>query len=774
MLDKRALNQYFTESGITNKRSIEEVFDRLRREVSALAKIRHPSIVRIIEPLEESKGTMMFVTEQLTGSINSLIGESRRSSTLDTGDLDELVIQRGLLQVTEALMFLHQNAGFVHLDVQPSSVLVDSKGDWKIGGLGFIEKFESGSSGDFYLPSFDPRLPSFSQINLDYAAPELILDRKLDPSNDVFSLGCLILAIYTSHSPLSTNNNPSAYKNEVSSNAIQRALRSPSIPQYLNSVLPRLLTRNTMDRITLESLKQSEFFDNPLVRTVNFLDNFSARLPSEKKVFLTGLNNMLPQFPKSVLQRKILQGLLDDLGTDSGLVYGILRIILTIGNDMSQLGFSEKILPAIRRVEKEPGCQSAIVDFLNIFLSRLSSDEFKKYILPILMSMLTKQDTTVSADHEQQKEVLVKIKQIVEKLDFVTIKNEVYPPVAEIFGKTTSLAVKLQSLNAFHVLVEHELDKYVITEKLIPLLSKMKTREPDIIMAALNVYSSLTTIVDIDVLATSLIPQILALSLESSLTVEQFGELMQKVRKMLDKIEQDRKKRLARNLPQQGVPTGLNTGSSSFKNGPSRSAANEAPLDFNSLISGNSNSAGRYTSSTTDNLDDFGSLMSGSGPSSTIAPVSVRQTVSPLMPTNALSTTTNSSQSILLPTPSRSGAMALEPSRFTGSFGTTTAAPLQTAKPSSASSIDWSKATQKPTFGATNNSSHGGFQSGTASTSVGYTMTSSTSSSIPPLLPKPSTTNWGTPLQPQNKSLASSSSVNTKPGNGLDQYQSLL
>ena len=42
-------------------------------------------------------------------------------------EIDELEIQKGLLQVSKALEFLHENAGLVHGNLTPESILINAK-----------------------------------------------------------------------------------------------------------------------------------------------------------------------------------------------------------------------------------------------------------------------------------------------------------------------------------------------------------------------------------------------------------------------------------------------------------------------------------------------------------------------------------------------------------------------------------------------------------------------------------------------------------------------
>lgn len=801
--NKRAFANSMAESGLTSKRILEDVYSRLRREVASLSKFRHPAVVRVIEPLEESKSTMTFVTEPLSGCLTSMIrarARAKASSMDDDSDdsgsdeFDDLAIQRGLLHISDALLFLHNTANVVHLDLQPSSILIDVKGDLKLGGMGFVEKIGETKSEDYFVPQYDPRLPSFIQVNLDYAAPELVIDRKLDPANDIFSLGCLILAIYTGHAPLETHNQPSSYKQELSS--INRLFRDKSIPSYLvSSVIPSLLARDPFGRMSLESFRQSEYFDNPLVKAINFLDDFPARVPQEKKVFLEGLFTMLPKFPKAVKQKKILQALLDELlgyggnnaaaatsstkdasnlsnsvaAPGTALVYPLLKLILTIGKDMSQLTFTEKILPAISKVDKLQPCHVAVLDFLTILRSRLNIDDYKKSILPVLFNTLS------NAEPECQRDVLLKMNLITENLDFVCLKNEVYPAVAGSFSKTTSLAVKLESLNAFCVLIDRGLDKYMITEKLIPLLAKMKSRDPNIIMASLKVYSMIKPVVDIEVLVTAVIPQLLAFSIESSLAPSQFSSLMQEIRAMMDKLEKDRKAKLIHNVEPAASPMS-NSSVGQSPRSPVGNKAGTPVLDFNSLIS--QSSAAPAPASATSSLNLFDGISSSqstaiktnNNQSQTFSSMTLKPTPS----TNYSSSLASRPMSSVTITPSNSIAGTRPTSTFKPLMPTTpTTAPNRPAsftpvtnssapsQSTNASSFKPLQPLKTPTLG--NNSSTLGQQPSFAfgSTSVA---------------PKPVTTTndgWGdfhdsSPSQSQNQHQP------VKQQNGLSQYQSLL
>lgn len=131
------------------KKVTEEVVERLKKEASSLAKLRHPSVLELVEPVEDTRGGgLQFVTEPVTASLSSLLqekddqerasgvgGRSSRYVTEDSDgtrrrrelEIDELEIQKGLLQIAKALEFLHENAGLVHGNLTPEAVLINAK-----------------------------------------------------------------------------------------------------------------------------------------------------------------------------------------------------------------------------------------------------------------------------------------------------------------------------------------------------------------------------------------------------------------------------------------------------------------------------------------------------------------------------------------------------------------------------------------------------------------------------------------------------------------------
>ena len=376
------------------KRAHEEVVERLKTEASSLARLRHPSILELVEPVEETRnGGLTFATEPVTASLEGLLKEkddqeraggiNGRTSRYVVDDpdgpgkkrreieIDQLEMQKGLLQIGQGLEFLHESAGLVHGNITPDAIFINAKSDWKLSGLGFSGKNEESKSAmAATMPpialsevlNYDPRLPRSVQLNLDYASPDFVLDNNVNAASDMFSLGLLIVALYNSphKSPLETKMSVSTYKRLFAASATtpnqnNNFLSSAPLPKDVSSLLPRLITRRPQQRLTTREFQNAQFFDNILVSTIRFLESLPAKTLNEKSMFLRGLPRILSQFPRTVLEKKVLPALLEEM-KDRDLIALVLQNVFKMVKIMpsGKRAFSEKIIPKLREIFLAP------------------------------------------------------------------------------------------------------------------------------------------------------------------------------------------------------------------------------------------------------------------------------------------------------------------------------------------------------------------------------------------------------------------------------------
>lgn len=604
--------------GASLRKLQDEVIARVKKESNLLARLRHPSILELAEPIEDTRsGGLMFATEPVTASLSGLLHEKddqeraggvagrpsryvveeadgqRRRRDLE---IDELEIQKGLLQVARGLEFLHESAGLVHGNLTPDAIFVNVKSDWKIAGLGFAGPPDTSSTQSTMAPIslsealyHDPRLPRSTQLDLDYTSPDFVLDSNISSSADMFSLGLLLLALYNSPhtSPLKTNSNLSTYKKLFSSSSTTPSssnnfLSSRPLPKDLISgVLPRLITRRPAQRMNAREFQQSQFFDNILVSSIRFLDALPAKTPNEKSQFMRGLPKILEQFPKSVLDKKVLPALLEET-KDKELLSLILQNVFKIIGILpsAKRAMTDKILPQLRETfisvggkagaherdtAKEAGL-AVVLENMSLIGENCNGSEFKADVLPILQLGLE------SPTHAMVDKTLGCLPTVLAILDFSTIKNEVFPLVAAVFSKTSSLGIKVRGLEAFVILCGGSateetdtsdgldgaimgskktkrssnavLDKYTIQEKVVPLIKVMKTKEPAVMAAALAVFKQIGNIVDSEYLALEILPVLWNFSLGPLLNLQLFQEYMDLIKKLSARIETEQTRKL--------------------------------------------------------------------------------------------------------------------------------------------------------------------------------------------------------------------------------------
>ncbi|KAL6904287.1 kinase-like domain-containing protein [Trichoderma evansii] len=607
--DKKSLDAHGSSVGKGNaasyKRSVEEVVERLKKEASSLAKLRHPSILELVEPVEETRGGgLQFVTESVTTSLSSLLqekdeqersGPGGRSSRYVTEDsdgvrrrreieIDELEIQKGLLQISKALEFLHDNAGLVHGNLTPDA------SDWKISGLAFCSPADGSTKPTSIqgislheVLNLDPRLPKFVQLNLDYTSPDFVMDNNLTASADMFSLGLLSVALYNSphQSPIEAHGSLSSYKRIFSSSSTvptttNNYLSSRALPRDLsNHVLPKLITRRPAQRMTAREFQQSEYFDNVLVSTIRFLDTFPAKTPNEKSQFLRGLNKVLPSFPKSVLEKKLLPALLEEM-KDKDLLSQILQNVFKILTLLpaARRAFSERVRPALKSVfvenakqsqEKDPARDAGLMVFLEniaVIADNSNGGEFKDDVLPVIIAAIECPTPSIVDAALRSFAVVLPV------LDFSTIKNELFPIVAVVFSRTNSLAIKVRGLQAFVVLCggsnessaddgglsglegskktssSSALDKYTMQEKIVPLVKGIKTKEPAVMMAARDLMFVVGQTADAEFVAMDILPILWNMSLGPLLNLKQFQSFMDLIKTLSRKVEDEQTKKL--------------------------------------------------------------------------------------------------------------------------------------------------------------------------------------------------------------------------------------
>jgi SCY1-like protein 2 len=601
--------------------------------------------------------------------------------------------------------------------------------------------------------------------------------------------------------------------------------------------------------MTAREFQQSEYFDNILVSTIRFLDSFPAKTANEKASFMRGLNKVLPSFPKSVMEKKILPALIEEL-KDRDLLSLILQNVFKMLDLLpsAKRAFSEKVRPALREIfvvnakqtqEKDPARDAGlmvVLEHISSISSNCSGKEFKdgrsnqEKLIDMVLISLDMLPVIMAAiecpTHSIVDAALRSLPVVLPVLDFSTIKNELFPVIAAVFSKTNSLAIKVRGLRAFVILcggtndngeddglngLENKktssssaLDKYTMQEKIVPLIRVIKTKEPAVMMAALNVLRVVGSVADAEFVAMEILPILWSMSLGPLLNLKQFQGFMELIKSLSRRVENEQ----TRKLQELGGPSnGAAAPSEDFMafggvTGTTFDQSNGATEDdFENLVKGRMGSPRSNTA--TPSWDD-----PAKSKSSTPTPTFSWSTPPPPANNPALKPPAQKAPSFRTVTPDLGRFEALTPSstQFSQPLQPTPSQsfqpptqlqqqPLAPQQPltasASGSSINWSAAAAKATPSPWGSSS--GFGTSASTSNMGSSManmslnstsrqlpftlppppgnTSTTSSSF--IMPPPPTTNWSGTSSMSNTT-QNTTQNNTGQKSGLDKYESLI
>ncbi|KAG5342217.1 hypothetical protein C0989_004529 [Termitomyces sp. Mn162] len=527
----------------------ERTLEVMKAEASALGRLRHPSILEMVEPLEETRNELIFATEPVLSSLElSIAGGGRTSSIVE---LDEVEIQKGILQICRGLSFLHSSAQLIHTNITPETIILNGAGDWKISGLGLTIPLigPGGTPSRWEFPTFDGRVPGYIQRSFDYMAPEYALDEQLLTASDMYSLGCVIYVVHCKgKTPYKTHGSLGGLREHAG----KAVTGIEALDHTLQGLLRSLITRHASTRPTPSTLPSHPFFSSLPISTLNFLDrsNFTSKTREEKISFMKGLTGVLDKFSEGLRTRKILPSLVEEM-KDTHLLPYILPNVFAISTILSPAQFASTVLPSLRplfSIKEPPQNMLTLLDNLGMLQSKTEKHVFREHVLPLVYNALESEHATVWISFvcfvvsltsvKVQERALKTIPDLCETIDYAEVQGVLFPRVALVFTKTRILSVKVATLVTFLTMVK-TLDQTSLTQKLVPLLSKIRTKEPAVMMATLLVHEAMGFKVDREAVATLVLPQLWSMSIGPLLNVSQFHRFMEVIKKLGDRVEKE-------------------------------------------------------------------------------------------------------------------------------------------------------------------------------------------------------------------------------------------
>ncbi|XP_043248550.1 SCY1-like protein 2 [Colletes gigas] len=555
-----------------DKRSVEKVYKPKRKEavteilrngVRQMEHFSHPKILQAYK-VEECADSLAFASEPVLASLanvlayqeqqaNSPGGQSASSLTKQNSSttshrtvyakeykLLDIEIKYGLLQITEALLFLHGVYKILHRNICPASIIITKRGTWKLSGLEFIEK-----ANDLPIPlqPWTNRVPKMTQPNLNYIAPEVQQKKLGSFYSDMYSFGMTICAIFNQGRPLiQANHSCSEYLKQIENLKEQVSAILPLIPLPLQEAVTRLLLVEPEQRPTAQVLSMIKYFQDPPVHALQFLDLSKMKDVAQKEHFYrTTLMEILPYTPKKLWYQHVwtyLQSELEGQEVQSAVLLPVLYIV----QNSTQEEYDEIVFPSLRLLfanRKTIQGTVTLLEKLHLILKKTPREYVRTEVLPMLYMSFE------SSNNQVQTASFVAVSNVTDYIDDEAVRNIILPKLLQAFEKNS---VDCRILMNVIPCIINRLEKQKVIDCILPMLFNVKLQEPEVVVQVVKIYRLMLTDkkygLSVSWMATRAMPSLLPQTINPALNLEQFELLLKVLQDMLGNIERNQRNHL--------------------------------------------------------------------------------------------------------------------------------------------------------------------------------------------------------------------------------------
>ncbi|KAL7982510.1 hypothetical protein Chor_010108 [Crotalus horridus] len=476
VFDKKLMDKY-------QKFEKDQIIDCLKRGVQQLTRLRHPRLLTVQHPLEESRDCLAFCTEPVSASLANILGNwenlpSPLPSNIKEYNLYDVETKYGLLQVSEGLSFLHSSVKMIHGNLTPENIILNKSGAWKIMGF------------DFCIQSINPSEQELSRLN--------------------------------------------------SSNL-------QNIPEDVREHVKLLLNVTPAVRPDADQMTKIPFFSDVGAMTLQYFDSLFQRDNLQKSQFFKGLPKVLPKLPKRVIVQRILPCLTSEFVNPDMVPFVLPNVLLIAEECTKEEYIKlilPDLSPVFRQHEPIQASNMILLIFLqkmDLLLTKTPPDEIKNSVLPMVYRALEAPSIQI------QELCLNIIPTFANLIDYPSMKNSLIPRIKNACLQTSSLAVRVNSLVCLGKILEYLDKWFVLDDILpflqqIP--SKEPAVLMGILGIYKCTFSHKKLGITKEQLAGKVLPHLIPLSIENNLNLNQFNSFISVIKEMLGKLEAEHKTKL--------------------------------------------------------------------------------------------------------------------------------------------------------------------------------------------------------------------------------------
>jgi serine/threonine-protein kinase len=203
---------------------------RFMNEAQAAGRLHHPGIISVFDVGEDPENRDPFIVlEYVAGeSLNRILSREKKLSLERALKLAE--------EIADALDYAHAQ-GVIHRDIKPANILITQDGRAKIADFGIAKL----NLAHFTIPGRVLGTPA-------YMAPEQLGGEAVDGRSDLFSLGVILYAMVTGHSPFQGNSATTVCFKVANRDPIAASALDMTLPPQLDAVIARAMEKDPNER----------------------------------------------------------------------------------------------------------------------------------------------------------------------------------------------------------------------------------------------------------------------------------------------------------------------------------------------------------------------------------------------------------------------------------------------------------------------------------------------------------------------------------------------
>jgi len=203
---------------------------RFTNEAQAAGRLHHPGIVSVFDVGESPENQDPYIVlEYVPGeSLNRILSREKKLPLKTALQLTE--------EIADALDYAHAQ-GVIHRDIKPGNILITEGGHAKIADFGIAKL----NLAHFTLPGRVLGTPA-------YMAPEQLSGEGVDGRSDLFSLGVILYAMVTGHSPFQGTSATTVCFKVANREPIAASALDMSLPPQLDAVISRAMAKEPSER----------------------------------------------------------------------------------------------------------------------------------------------------------------------------------------------------------------------------------------------------------------------------------------------------------------------------------------------------------------------------------------------------------------------------------------------------------------------------------------------------------------------------------------------